>query len=159
MAPVDKSKPLEGREAKMRDLKMTVGVAIVSAIASVLTAYITFWKGPLEVKQQEVQQLAIKAQGQAENARAAVQDARQQIAQVQATSAGPIEQGQKLCRVLHTKLWRDGLIVPKNWPISLCRDYMLKSGGTKFQLGCVYPDGLNLGTEEGTIPTPNCGWQ
>jgi hypothetical protein len=95
-----------------------------------------------------------------------VQSNQEQVRQLSATSAaalagsaGPLERGQKLCRVLQGRMWRDGLIVPQNWTVSLCVDYMKKTGGTAYQLGCIYTDGTNLGKEDGSFPSPNCGWQ
>jgi hypothetical protein len=76
-----------------------------------------------------------------------------------AVSAGTLDQGQKLCRVLQGRTWRDGLIVPQNWNVNLCIDYMRKTGGNGYQLGCIHRDGTILGGENGTIPYPNCGWQ
>lgn len=141
----------------------TLVATIVTAISGTTVAYITTWRGPLELKQLEAKQeevrfAAANATTQAQAATRAVQQSSQQVAQLQGATAGTLEQGQKLCRVMQNKQWKDGLIVPKSWPISLCRDYMLKSGGSKYQLGCVYQDGLTLGTEDGTIPSPNCGW-
>jgi hypothetical protein len=95
-----------------------------------------------------------------------VQGNQDEVRQLQSTSAaalagsaGPLEKGQKLCRVLQGKMWRDGLIVPQSWSVSLCVDYMKKTGGTAYQLGCIYTDGTNLGKEDGSFPSPNCGWQ
>lgn len=50
MGTASRARPPGEGDRKMHDLKLTIGVAVVSAVASVLTAYITFWKGPLEVK-------------------------------------------------------------------------------------------------------------
>jgi hypothetical protein len=143
----------KNKESTKAKLKTALFVTIISAVTSVTVAYITHWKGPLEVERKKFEQSVF------DHVYNEDRKLLRQIAQVQTGTAGPIEQGQKLCRVLQEEQWRDGLIVPKNWPISLCRDYMLKSKGSKFQLGCVYQDGLNLGSEEGTIPMPNCGWQ
>jgi hypothetical protein len=119
-------------------------LAIVAAVSSFTTAYFT---ADYKTEQQTANINAIKA------------SAEQKISTVAASTAGPLADGQKLCRVLAGKTWRDGLIVPKNWPISLCSDYAKKSGGTGYQLGCIYTDGTNLGKEDGTLPFPNCGWQ
>lgn len=66
--------------------------------------------------------------------------------------------GQKLCRVLVADKWSDGMIVPKDWSKDMCNDYRLKTKGTKIQLGCIKTDEITLGGEDGTKPSPNCGW-
>lgn len=66
--------------------------------------------------------------------------------------------GQKLCRVLVADKWSDGMIVPKDWSKDMCNDYRLKTKGAKIQLGCIKTDEITLGGEDGTKPSPNCGW-
>jgi hypothetical protein len=81
------------------------------------------------------------------------------IESVENNAAGSLDKGQKLCRVLQAETWRDGIIVPKNWTIFLCMDYMTKTDAHDYQLGCIYEDGITLGTAGGGIPYPNCGWK
>ena len=112
-------------------------ISLIAAISSVVTAYVTA----------------------SYTSRQASQEQEKTINRVAASTAGPLENGQKLCRVLQGKTWRDGLIVPQNWNLNLCVDYMKKTGGTAYQLGCIYTDGTNLGKEDGSFPSPNCGWR
>ncbi len=121
--------------------------AIITASVSIATAYFAY--------RQNISQ--IEAQVRARDSQ--VQELQQGTNKLQASSLGSLEKGQKLCRVLQGKTWRDGLIVPQNWSVNLCIDYMKKTGGNGYQLGCIYADGTNLGREDGSFPSPNCGWQ
>ena len=119
-----------------------VALAVVSLLTTGLNYYIQRQNG-VQLQEQTNQ----------------VQSLQEGTTKLAANSLGSLEKGQKLCRVLQGKTWRDGLIVPQNWTISLCVDYMKKTGGNGYQLGCIYQDGTNLGGENGSIPSPNCGWQ
>lgn len=138
-------------------------LAAVAAAGAIISAAVSAWWGPLQIKKYEeeleqTRQLTVGVASQVTSANTAIQHSSQQISELQGSSAGTLDQGQKLCRVMQNKQWKDGLIVPKSWNINLCMDYMRKTGGTKYQLGCVYTDGLTLGNEDGTIPSPNCSW-
>ena len=144
-------------------LNAPFAVSIVGAWAVVVAALFTGWFGPrwvedYKVKLEETRKATAAATVVAADAAKSAQQSSAQVAQLQGATAGTLSQGQKLCRVMQNKQWKDGLIVPQAWGINLCVDYMKKSGGTRYQLGCVYTDGLLLGSEDGTIPSPNCGW-
>jgi hypothetical protein len=129
------------------DLKKAILNGVIAAIIGFSTAFLTYFTNVAET------------QTQIQRANEQVQNATIQINQLEKGSLGSLEKGQKLCRVLQGKTWRDGLIVPQNWSQNLCIDYMKKTGGNGYQLGCIYSDGTNLGKEDGSFPSPNCGWQ
>jgi hypothetical protein len=131
-------------------------LALIAAAASVSTAFITAYytahnAAAATVESATANQNHIIEQNQ--------QHTNAQIDRLAGTTAGPLSDGQKLCRVLQGHTWRDGVIVPKDWSVSLCQDYQKKTGGTGYQLGCIYSDGTTLGGENGTFPSPNCGWR
>ena len=129
-------------------MDIKVWVAVIGAIGTIAASYVA--------ADHKVQQAAGQ---QEQQIRQAQEGTTARLNNVIASTPGPLETGQKLCRVLRGTSWRDGLIVPQNWTVSLCVDYMKKSGGTGYQLGCIYPDGTNLAKEDGSFPSPNCGWK
>jgi type II secretory pathway pseudopilin PulG len=133
-------------------MSKAIWVALITAAASIVVAVVSGWFAlRANNNQAELAKTANAAQSAANNAN-------QQLNQVAASSAGTLERGQKLCRVIHGNTWRDGLIVPQNWTAALCSDYTKKTGGTGYQLGCIYTDGTNLAKPDGSFPSPNCGW-
>jgi hypothetical protein len=128
-----------------------VTAALVTAIGSVIVAVISGIYA-LEVNTQQAKLIAETAEAHRVS-NAAINQANQ----LSADSLGSLDNGQKLCRVLH-KGWAEGLIVPQSWSISLCVDYQKKTQGTGYQLGCIYATGTNLGKTDGSIPYPSCGW-
>lgn len=129
------------------ELKKAIINSSIAAVIGFSTAFLTYFQ-----KTNEIDKNVAETHEKLKNATT-------QITQLESGSVGSLEKGQKLCRVLQGKTWRDGLIVPQNWSQSLCIDYMKKSGGNGYQLGCIYSDGTNLGKEDGSFPSPNCGWQ
>jgi hypothetical protein len=89
----------------------------------------------------------------------ALQEVRQRVQDLTALPSNLPDKGQKLCKVLGRKKWRDTVVVPQTWSVGLCADYMKKTGGTTYQLGCIFADRTTLGKEGGTHPEPNCGWE
>lgn len=69
----------------------------------------------------------------------------------------PLGSGQKLCSVTDGH-WRDSFVVPKTWKSSQCESFKTQTAATLYQLGCVFPDSVVLGTFGGGSPSPNCGW-
>ena len=133
----------------MENDQKAVPVAIISAVASILVALVS---GYLSYS---AQLQTLKTQDQYHSLVATTDNRINQVAQ---GSVGTLEQGQKLCRVFAGNTWRYGIIVPQNWNVTLCSDYTKKTGGTKFQLGCIRTDGTNLAQPDGSLPSPNCGW-
>jgi hypothetical protein len=131
-----------------------IWVALITTVGAIAVAFVT-----ASVTAGTAASKATDAQGAAHEALQAAQSAQAQSSQAASSSVGPLQSGQKLCRVLHGNTWRDGLIVPQDWTVSICVDYMKKSGGTGYQLGCIYSDGTNLAKEDGSLPSPNCGWK
>jgi len=127
-------------------------VALIGAAGVIIAEYVTVTK-VVEAKVSKVTKCVEEKTAATETRLNAT------VGALAANTPGSLEKGQKLCRVLQGKTWRDGLIVPQNWSISLCVDYMKKTGGNGYQLGCIYTDGTNLGKEDGSLPSPNCGWQ
>src|SRR5713101_6064834 len=109
---------------------------VVGGIAAVV-AFITAFVGSFQQKR-DIDVNVAKSESQARAANEKADIATRQVNQLAVTSLGSLEKGQKLCRVLQGKAWRDGLIVPQNWTVSLCVDYMKKTGGSGYQLGCIY---------------------
>lgn len=145
----------------MSEIRKTLVVAILAGLVAFFTALLSNMQ-----KNEKVDNRIDAVQAQAEDAKSSADTAKDSAKRVQddvkqlgAASLGSLADGQKLCRVLQAKTWRDGLIVPQNWSISLCTDYMKKTGGTGYQLGCIHEDGTTLGGMDGTIPSPNCGWR
>jgi hypothetical protein len=146
--------------------KRSIVTSLISSATAVTVAFIVYVLGPRQLQevqsQQQLQvQQSILLAAQADEAIRGVKQSQQQVAQLQASTPGTLEEGQKLCISIADTGGRnskDGVIVPKSWTINLCRDYMLKTKGAKFQLGCVYSHGLTLGEENGSTPSPNCGW-
>jgi hypothetical protein len=86
-------------------------------------------------------------------------NANSKMKQMESETPGSLGQGQKLCRIFHKNGGAEGLIVPQNWNLNLCKDYMHKIDGADFQLGCVSTTGTALGGLSGRLPVPNsCGW-
>lgn len=144
--------------------KVALYAAIVGTIGVLGGAYITAVWGPEQLKLIETRQAELNAKVIATTGTIAIVNAQaakasEQVNQLQAATPGTLQQGQKLCMVMLGKQWKDGLVVPQGWNINLCMDYMRKTGGTKYRLGCVYNDNVVIGGENGTIPDRNCGWQ
>lgn len=132
-------KAIQELEPEDTNNSAAVRVALITAIASIAVALITSI-------------LSYYTQRH-------LQDAQSQIQQLNQSTAGSLTNGQKLCRVLLLRSWRDSVIVPQSWNINLCNNYSKKLGGTGYQLGCVTNTGVSLGGENGTLPEDNsCGW-
>jgi hypothetical protein len=129
------------------NIPTAVVLAVITAAVSIVGSYFAY---RVQIRQLETQ--VSEREGKIEE----IQANTNKLAE---NSIGPLEQGQKLCRVLQGKTWRDGVIVPQSWNINQCKDYMLKSGGNGYQLGCVYTDNTTLGGENGSTPSPNCRWK
>lgn len=98
-------------------MSKAIWVALIAAIASIVVAVVSGLFALQAINNQaELAKTANAAQNAANNAN-------QQLNQVAASSAGTLERGQKLCRVIHGNTSRDGLIVPQNWTAALCSDY------------------------------------
>jgi hypothetical protein len=70
---------------------------------------------------------------------------------------------QKLCTAINrTKDWRETIIVPPSWTAEQCNGFKLATISTiderAYQLGCLSDTGVSLGTLNGGLPEPNCGW-
>jgi hypothetical protein len=131
---------------------LTAIAALITALAAFLTAAGTY------INAGNANTTADKAQRDASKADKTSLAAAAAVSGLEPATAGSLEEGQKLCRVLQGKSWRDGMIVPKNWTIRLCEDYMRKTEGTDYQLGCATKDNVYLASPPRAIPTPNCGW-
>jgi hypothetical protein len=118
--------------------------ALIAAIGSIVVAVVSGF-------------YALQATRETAEAHRVSNDAIKQVNQVSEDSLGSLDQGQKLCRVLH-KGWAEGLIVPRNWNVTLCVDYEKKTLGNGHQLGCIYANGTTLANPDGSLPSPNCGW-
>jgi hypothetical protein len=132
----------EGKPQSAQSAAVAITVAILAALASLGVGYFQFL-----------------ARRTTDNLSRTVAESSRQVQVLSVGVVGPLERGQKLCRVLRGSTWRDGIIVPQNWTVRLCEDYMRKTGGTDYQLGCIYTDGTNLALPARAIPSPNCGWQ
>ena len=133
------------KETRTMKPEHSVAVAVITAVASIIVAVVSAYS-------------AKDAKNQAEQAISKANSADGEVAKVKSSSVGSLNDGQKLCRVLQRKAWRDGVIVPKDWGVVNCQDYMRKTEGDDYQLGCVYSDGVNLAKPGGSLPSPNCGW-
>jgi hypothetical protein len=148
--------PMPPKESLMERVPMALWTSLAAVVVAILTSVFNLQQqGNVAGVKNQVEQ----TQNDLRDTRRQVEFANQNAAVAAAGSVGSLESGQKLCRVLQGRAWRDGLIVPKNWTVSLCVDYMKKTGGNGYQLGCIYSDGTNLGKEDGSFPSPNCGWQ
>ena len=157
--PAPEQRSSVGEKAIMRPPSGTSGsgmsaiiVALIASVTSIATAGITAYVTIHTT-------VADANAGQARIIEQNRQQANDQINRLSRATAGPLSEGQKLCRVLQGHTWRDGVIVPMDWTVSVCQDYQKKSGGSAYQLGCIYSDGTTLGGENGTFPSPNCGWR
>ena len=66
---------------------------------------------------------------------------------------------QKLCSAFTQGKWRDSFIVPQNWSREQCRLFQMSVGAEIWQLGCVYPNDISLGADNGGVPPKNeCDW-
>ena len=111
---------------------VTVSVAVVGAIATIAAA----WIGA-----------AYKVDKVDQKANALAQ-----------TSVGSLTDGQKLCSAVVPYVFRDSLIVPHTWKSENCRLFSEQVGGSEFQLGCVFDDGVVWGAANGGLSSRNCGW-
>jgi len=88
-----------------------------------------------------------------------------QTSKISADSVAPLESGQKLCTIAESGRWSDGIIVPKSWLVTTCREYADKSKASIYAVGCVRPGHVGIGkfqTLENLAVPPdgdlNCGW-
>jgi hypothetical protein len=139
-------------EGRTRAMNAKVLTALIAGFSSIATAFITAYY----TADNKVAKASVTQSQQISNIRETTSD---QINSLSASTAGPLARGQKLCRVLQKNTWRDGVIVPQDWSVSTCVDYQKKTGGTAYQLGCIYTDDTTLGKEDGSFPSPNCGWR
>jgi len=138
-----------GRAQKAYQIAFRVG----SIVAILIATAVGIWQG---IQSQRVKKVEETVQQKNQE----VKDLKETDQQLKNQSLGSLEEGQKLCVVLGKgKTWRDGLIVPQNWNKTFCEDYMKRSGGSGYQLGCIKTSGTILGGTDGTLPQPNCGWQ
>src|SRR5262249_9674199 len=99
-------------------------VAVISAVSAIVVAFITSYF--------QYQTQIAPTKTEMEKTQSQLGDTSQQLRQVQYNSAGTLQEGQKLCRVLQGRQWRDSVIVPKSWNVTLCHDYALRLGGTAY---------------------------
>jgi hypothetical protein len=141
---------MAGRELVLKQKRdPVIYAALIAAAASIFVALISGY-------------VALSVKGGEAYLQNQVQQQNSQINQVAGGTLGTLDQGQKLCVVFHNDprgIWRDGLIVPLNWKVRHCEDYTKKTGGAGYRLGCISNGGTNLAPPDGSLPSPNCGWE
>lgn len=83
---------------------------------------------------------------------------KEEVRPLQQASMGSLAEGQKLCSVIIPGVFRDSLVVPRNWKPNTCRQFQMDVGAFQYQLGCVFDDAVSWGDVNGGIPKKNCGW-
>src|SRR5437016_5587893 len=112
-----------------------IGYKIASVAAIIVAIIAGVWAGIQGKKVENVQENVQQKDTELNQLKETDQQLKKQ-------SLGSLEDGQKLCVVLGKgKTWRDGLVVPQDWNVRLCEDYMKRSGGTLYQLGCIKTSG------------------
>lgn len=68
--------------------------------------------------------------------------------------------GQKACSAVLSGNWRDTIIVPSSWSASTCAKFAQAEAAVtmSYNLYCIFEDGFSVGSVNGGIPSPNCGW-
>jgi hypothetical protein len=110
-------------------LLVPILVAVIGAVASIATAWIT-----------------------------ASFTAKEEVRPLQQNAVGSLTEGQKLCSVVIPGAFRDSLIVPRSWKSVTCRQFQAQVGAYQYQLGCVFDEDTSWGDVNGGIPKINCGW-
>ena len=153
--PPDRNSDAPGQQKENNlTLKAAIVTGVFTAIASIVGSYLAY---RVQIRQLEAQ--VSEREGKIAQIQENTKQLQANTDRLVENSIAPLEKGQKLCRVLQGKTWHDGVIVPQSWDINQCKDYMLKTKGSGYQLGCVYTDNTTLGGEDGSTPSPNCGWR
>jgi hypothetical protein len=72
---------------------------------------------------------------------------------------GPIKfTSQKMCRATTPGLFTWSTLVPSSWTSGTCASFAATALASQFQLGCIFENSFSLGSANGGIPSPNCGW-
>ena len=77
---------------------------------------------------------------------------------VDSRTATAQQSGYKLCSVVDSGNWRDSFRVSSGWSDGTCRDFMISTKATSYQLGCIFDDDFSWGEGGLSRPRPNCGW-
>lgn len=77
---------------------------------------------------------------------------------VDSRTATAQQSGYKLCSVVDSGNWRDSFRVSSGWSAGTCRDFMISTKATSYQLGCIFDDDFSWGEGGLSRPRPNCGW-
>lgn len=76
---------------------------------------------------------------------------------IQYTAPGGMFTLGKLCQA-NGSGWKNTTLAPDSWTAAECGNFLTKTGGTSFQIGCANSGDTSFGTVGGGIPNPNCGW-
>jgi len=75
----------------------------------------------------------------------------------------PPPTAQKLCASINQDdHWIDTIAVPAAWTAAMCNNHRIQWTGTNgpsaYALGCLTDTGISWGSQNGGLPSPNCGW-